>query len=107
MGEFDGEITIEPFILEDFGDDGLDYWVSGFGTGGTMNGVARVLKARSPKTRIIATEPSREALSTTQISAERELVAKSASRLRKQSANNPLTFQLTMMMASSVTPKNL
>jgi cysteine synthase A len=44
-------------ILEDFGENGLDFWVSGFGTGGTMNGVARVLKARSPKTKIIAAEP--------------------------------------------------
>ncbi len=44
-------------ILDDFADIGLDYWVSGFGTGGTLNGVSRVLRERSPKTRIIVCEP--------------------------------------------------
>jgi cysteine synthase A len=43
-------------ILDDFA-DGLDYWVTGFGTGGTLKGVARVLKQRSPKTRIVVCEP--------------------------------------------------
>lgn len=43
-------------ILEDFS-DGLDYWVTGFGTGGTLKGVARVLKERSPRTRIVVCEP--------------------------------------------------
>src|SRR5215471_1700921 len=43
-------------ILDDFS-DGLDYWVSGFGTGGTLKGVARVLKQRSPRTQIIVCEP--------------------------------------------------
>jgi cysteine synthase A len=44
-------------ILEDFEQDGLDYWVSGFGTGGTVKGVARVLKERSPSTRVVVCEP--------------------------------------------------
>jgi cysteine synthase A len=44
-------------ILEDFAEDGLDYWVTGFGTGGTLKGVARVLKEKSPSTRIIVCEP--------------------------------------------------
>jgi cysteine synthase A len=44
-------------ILRDFADIKLDYWVSGFGTGGTLNGVARVLKAESPETKIIVCEP--------------------------------------------------
>jgi cysteine synthase A len=44
-------------ILSDFGADGLDYWVTGAGTGGTLKGVARVLKAQSPKTRVIVCEP--------------------------------------------------
>ena len=43
-------------ILEDF-PDGLDYWVTGFGTGGTLKGVARVLKAQSPRTKIVVCEP--------------------------------------------------
>ena len=45
-------------ILEDFKDDGLDYWVSGFGTGGTFKGVSRVLKAQSPDTQVVLCEPA-------------------------------------------------
>jgi len=44
-------------ILEDFSEIGLDYWVSGFGTGGTLNGVSRTLKEKSPDTRIVVCEP--------------------------------------------------
>lgn len=44
-------------ILHDFDDIRLDYWVSGSGTGGTLNGVARVLKAKSPWTNIVVCEP--------------------------------------------------
>ena len=44
-------------ILADFADISLDYWVSGFGTGGTLNGVSRVLKAQSPDTKIMVCEP--------------------------------------------------
>ncbi len=48
-------------ILEDFG-IGLNYFVSGFGTGGTISGVSRTLKAESPATRIIAAEPENAAI---------------------------------------------
>ena len=44
-------------ILADFADEGLDYWVTGFGTGGTLKGTARVLKAESPRTRVVVCEP--------------------------------------------------
>jgi len=44
-------------ILEDFADEPLHYWVSGFGTGGTLKGVARGLKATDPGIRVIAVEP--------------------------------------------------
>lgn len=45
-------------ILETFDDiPFLDYWVSGFGTGGTLNGVSRVLKEKSPHTKVIVCEP--------------------------------------------------
>ena len=44
-------------IIEDFGPNGLDYFVSGFGTGGTITGVSRRLRADSPATRIVAAEP--------------------------------------------------
>lgn len=54
--------TTAQEILRDFGAGGLDYWVSGFGTGGTIKGVARVLRERSPSTRIIACEPDNSAL---------------------------------------------
>jgi len=62
--QFDNEVnanvhskTTAREILADFAEDGLDYWVSGFGTGGTLKGVARVLKKESPSTRIVACEP--------------------------------------------------
>lgn len=44
-------------ILKDFADINLDYWVSGFGTGGTLSGVSRVLRAESPQTKIMVCEP--------------------------------------------------
>ena len=44
-------------ILEDFKDDPLDYWVTGYGTGGTLKGVGRVLAKESPKTKIVVCEP--------------------------------------------------
>jgi cysteine synthase A len=44
-------------ILDDFEDVGLDYWVTGYGTGGTLKGVARVLAAESPTTKIVVCEP--------------------------------------------------
>jgi len=44
-------------ILEDFSDVALDYWVTGAGTGGTLKGVARVLKKEWPGTKIIVCEP--------------------------------------------------
>jgi cysteine synthase A len=45
-------------ILDDFGSQKLDYWVTGFGTGGTLKGVARVLAKESPETKIVVCEPS-------------------------------------------------
>jgi cysteine synthase A len=49
-------------ILEDFADVSLDYWVTGFGTGGTLNGVSRVLREKSPQTQIIVCEPDNSAM---------------------------------------------
>ena len=49
--------TTAEEILAAFGGRGPDVFVSGLGTGGTMKGVARVLRARSPGTRIVACEP--------------------------------------------------
>jgi len=44
-------------ILNSFDDTDLNYFVSGYGTGGTLNGVSRVLRKNSPKTKIIVCEP--------------------------------------------------
>ena len=44
-------------IIEDFKGETLDYWVTGYGTGGTLKGVARVLAKEMPDTRIIVCEP--------------------------------------------------
>ncbi|MEQ1591675.1 MAG: cysteine synthase [Thiobacillaceae bacterium] len=49
-------------ILDDFADISLDYWVTGFGTGGTLNGVSLVLREKSPHTRIIVCEPDNSAM---------------------------------------------
>ena len=52
------EATTGREIIADFADTTLDYWVTGFGTGGTVTGVARVLRKQSPKTKIILSEPA-------------------------------------------------
>jgi len=44
-------------ILEDFWNTRLDAWVTGYGSGGTLKGVARVLRAQRPQTRIVVCEP--------------------------------------------------
>jgi cysteine synthase A len=44
-------------ILRDFEGEALDYWVTGYGTGGTLKGVGRVLRAERPDTRIVVCEP--------------------------------------------------
>jgi cysteine synthase len=44
-------------ILDDFEGERLDYWVTGFGTGGTLKGVARVLAQERPETKIVVCEP--------------------------------------------------
>jgi len=45
-------------IVEDFKDTQLDYWVTGYGTGGTLKGVARVLAKEMPNTKIVVGEPA-------------------------------------------------
>ena len=51
------EKTTAVEIYNDFKDIGLDYWVSGYGTGGTFTGVSRYLRKKMPKTKLILTEP--------------------------------------------------
>lgn len=50
--------TTAAEILRDFAGKRLDYFVSGWGTGGTMTGVGQVLRLARPETQIIATEPA-------------------------------------------------
>ena len=54
--------TTGPEILRDFAGDRLDYWVTGWGTGGTLSGAGRTLKAARPDLKIIAAEPEQAAL---------------------------------------------
>jgi cysteine synthase A len=49
--------TTAKEILDDFAGERLDYWVTGFGTGGTLKGVARVLAKERPETKIVVCEP--------------------------------------------------
>jgi cysteine synthase A len=49
--------TTAQEILRDFGGEKLDYWVTGYGTGGTLKGVARVLRKERPETRVVVCEP--------------------------------------------------
>ena len=56
--------TTGPEILQDFADRRLDYWVTGYGTGGTMTGAGRTIKAARPSVKIVATEPEAAALLT-------------------------------------------
>ena len=49
--------TTVPEIIEDMQGEPLYAFVTGFGTGGTLNGVATGLRAHSPETRVIAAEP--------------------------------------------------
>ena len=44
-------------ILDDFAGTHLDYWVTGYGTGGTLRGVSQVLAKESPRTKIVVCEP--------------------------------------------------
>ncbi len=50
--------TTGPEILRDFAGRRLDYWVTGYGTGGTMTGAGAVLKAARPDIKVVATEPA-------------------------------------------------
>jgi cysteine synthase A len=54
--------TTGPEILSDFAGKRLDYWVTGYGTGGTMTGAGEILKAARPDIKIVATEPAAAAL---------------------------------------------
>jgi cysteine synthase A len=54
--------TTGPEILQDFAGRRLDFWVSGWGTGGTLTGAGRVLKAARPGLQVVAAEPEQASL---------------------------------------------
>ena len=54
--------TTGPEILRDFAGKRLDYWVTGWGTGGTLTGAGEMLKMARPGIKVIATEPEGAAL---------------------------------------------
>jgi cysteine synthase len=58
-------------IVEDFKGERLDYWVTGFGTGGTLKGVARVLAKERPETKIVVCEPDDAPMLSSGIAQER------------------------------------
>jgi cysteine synthase len=50
--------TTGPEIIKDFAGRRLDYWVTGWGTGGTLSGAGEMIKLARPDVKIIATEPA-------------------------------------------------
>jgi cysteine synthase A len=58
-------------IVNDFKDEKLDYWVTGFGTGGTLTGVSRVLRKEMPNTKIVVCEPADAPMLTSKTPQER------------------------------------
>ncbi len=50
--------TTAAEILRDFADKRLDYWVTGWGTGGTLTGVGEMLKVARPETKVVVVEPA-------------------------------------------------
>ncbi|MBZ4690023.1 MAG: cysteine synthase [Cereibacter sp.] len=65
------ESTTAREILADFDGQRLDYFVTGYGTGGTVTGVGRVLRAERPETKIILTEPANAQLVGSGVAQER------------------------------------
>ena len=63
--------TTAQEIIGDFSNTNLDYFVTGYGTGGTVTGVARVIRDKLPKTKIILSEPENAALVTSGHAQER------------------------------------
>jgi cysteine synthase A len=68
------ETTTAREIINDFAGSRLDFFVSGYGTGGTVTGVGRVLRRERPETRIILAEPENAQLVGSGQAQEREKV---------------------------------
>lgn len=63
--------TTGPEICNDLKDSKLDYWVTGYGTGGTFHGAGKYIKEASPDTKIILAEPGAANLIGSGIATER------------------------------------
>mmetsp|Transcript_38310 Transcript_38310/g.80475 ORF Transcript_38310/g.80475 Transcript_38310/m.80475 type:complete len:396 (+) Transcript_38310:29-1216(+) len=66
------EATTGQEILNDFEGKQLDYWVTGYGTGGTFHGVSKALKANRPEVKIVLAEPEDAGLLKSGIKTERK-----------------------------------
>ncbi len=67
-------------IIDDFAGERLDYWVTGFGTGGTLKGVARVLAKERPEVKVVVCEPADAPMLTSKTEQERNTDGSPASR---------------------------
>jgi cysteine synthase len=67
-------------IIDDFAGERLDYWVTGFGTGGTLKGVARVLAKERPETKVVLAEPADAPLVSSGVAQDRRSGGEPASR---------------------------
>jgi cysteine synthase len=67
-------------IIADFAGERLDFWVTGFGTGGTLKGVGRVLEKERPETKVVLAEPAEAAMITSGTRQERQADGAPAAR---------------------------
>src|SRR6202165_5076790 len=67
-------------IIDDFAGERLDYWVTGFGTGGTLKGVGRVLDKERPEVKVVVAEPADAAMITSKTPQERKPDGSAAAR---------------------------
>src|SRR6478672_8932019 len=67
-------------VVDDFAGQRLDYWVTGFGTGGTLKGVGRVLRKERPEVKIVLAEPADAPMVTSKTAQERNADGSPASR---------------------------
>src|SRR5215216_4670942 len=67
-------------IIADFANERLDFWVTGFGTGGTLKGVGRVLEKERPETKVVLAEPAEAAMITSGTRQERQADGAPAAR---------------------------
>jgi len=72
--------TTAKEIVSDFAGAKLDYWVTGFGTGGTLKGVGRVLRKERPEVKIVLAEPADAPMVTSKTPQERNKDGSPASR---------------------------